>query len=72
MSGHSFGAVTTQAVSGQRSAWGKETGFTDKRIIAAGMLSPSAPQKGNENARIWLKEKGASSILEKNDTWRLK
>ena len=31
MSGHSFGAVTTQAISGQTTRWGKEL-FTDSRI----------------------------------------
>jgi len=43
MSGHSFGAVTTQAVSGQRAAWM----FTDSRIRAAIVMSPSAPRRGN-------------------------
>ena len=41
MAGHSFGAVTTEAVSGQTAAPG--AGFTDKRIKAALILSPSAP-----------------------------
>jgi predicted dienelactone hydrolase len=41
MSGHSFGAVTTQAVSGQRMLLG--AGLTDLRIKAAVILSPSAP-----------------------------
>lgn len=45
MAGHSFGAVTTQAVSGQTSALGAD--FTDKRIKAALVLSPSAPANGN-------------------------
>ena len=45
MAGHSFGAVTTEAVSGQTSAIG--VGFTDKRIKAALILSPSAPEKGD-------------------------
>ena len=44
MSGHSFGAVTTQALSGQRTAWGKAS-FTDNRIKAAVMFSPSLPSK---------------------------
>lgn len=46
MSGHSFGAATTQAVSGQRTARGKST-FTDPRIIAAIMFSPNSPRRGS-------------------------
>lgn len=45
MSGHSFGAVTTQAVSGQVAPLGK--GFTDSRIQAAVVMSPSGPANGN-------------------------
>ncbi len=45
MSGHSFGAVTTQAVSGQVAPVGK--GFTDDRIKAAVIMSPSGPANGN-------------------------
>ena len=45
MSGHSFGAVTTQAVSGQVPPLGK--GFTDDRIRAAVIMSPSGPANGN-------------------------
>ena len=45
MSGHSFGAVTTQAVSGQVPPLGK--GFTDNRIKAAVIMSPSGPARGN-------------------------
>jgi predicted dienelactone hydrolase len=44
MSGHSFGAVTAQAVGGQGFALGK--GFTDARIKAAAMMSPSGPRGG--------------------------
>lgn len=43
MSGHSFGAVTAQAVSGQR-VRGGGTAFTDARIKAAVIMSPSAPR----------------------------
>jgi len=43
MSGHSFGAVTTQAVSGQRTKRGKAW-FTDARIAAALIMSPSSPR----------------------------
>ncbi len=45
MSGHSFGAVTTQAVSGQKFARGA-TFFTDPRIKAAIAFSPSTPRRG--------------------------
>jgi len=46
MSGHSFGAVTTQAVSGQCfPAAGQR--FTDKRIQAAIAFSPSSPRRGD-------------------------
>ncbi|MEP3478310.1 MAG: dienelactone hydrolase [Fuerstiella sp.] len=45
MSGHSFGAVTTQAVSGQNfGLTGKQ--FTDARIKAAMLMSPSPPAVG--------------------------
>jgi len=46
MSGHSFGAVTTQAVSGQAFLRGKTT-FLEPRIDASVMLSPSPPQTGD-------------------------
>lgn len=45
MSGHSFGAMTTQAVSGQRTKDGKAM-FQDKRISAALIMSPSSPPGG--------------------------
>lgn len=48
MSGHSFGAVTTQAVSGQRFAG--RTWFTDSRIKAAIVFSPSSPRRGDPKA----------------------
>lgn len=44
MCGHSFGAVTTQAVSGQRFPL-TQTSLTDKRIKAAIAFSPSPPRK---------------------------
>ena len=49
MSGHSFGAVTTQAVSGQRTAYGRSM-FTDARIDAAVVMSPSSPHRGTPQA----------------------
>jgi dienelactone hydrolase len=45
MSGHSFGAVTTQAVSGQSFKRGN-TLFTNPGITAAIMFSPSSPRDG--------------------------
>ena len=59
MSGHSFGAITTQAVSGQRFLGGRRD-FSDPRIDAAVMFSPSAPRRGGTDAafagvsRPWL------------------
>lgn len=46
MSGHSFGAVTTQALSGQRFRAGGAS-FADPRIDAALALSPSVPKHGD-------------------------
>jgi predicted dienelactone hydrolase len=45
MSGHSFGASTTQAVGGQRFMRG-QLSLTDNRIKAAMALSPNCPRKG--------------------------
>jgi predicted dienelactone hydrolase len=44
MSGHSFGAVTTQSVSGQSGPGGRQP-FTDRRIDAAIIMSPSVPRQ---------------------------
>jgi predicted dienelactone hydrolase len=46
MSGHSFGAITTQAVSGQAFPVGGQR-FTDPRIKAAIAFSPSTPRGGS-------------------------
>jgi predicted dienelactone hydrolase len=46
MSGHSFGAVTTQAVSGQSFPLG-DASFTEARIKAAIAFSPSSPRRGD-------------------------
>lgn len=46
MSGHSFGAITTQAVSGQQAVMGI-VNYTDQRIDAAIAYSPSSPRFGN-------------------------
>ena len=45
MSGHSFGAVTTQAVSGQTTSTGRS--LSDARIRAAVAFSPSPPKLGD-------------------------
>ncbi len=47
MSGHSFGAHTTQAVSGQKFPLGKS--FLDDRIDAAIAFSPSSPAGGSKS-----------------------
>ena len=47
MSGHSFGAHTTQAVSGQKFLLGKS--FVDDRIDAAIAFSPSSPAAGSKS-----------------------
>jgi predicted dienelactone hydrolase len=66
MSGHSFGAVTTQAVSGQ-SFLGRTT-FTDSRIKAAIMMSPSAPAIGSADRAFsqveipWLMMTGTEDV----------
>lgn len=46
MSGHSFGAITTEAVSGEYLPL-TGTNLTDSRIKAAVIFSPSAPKRGN-------------------------
>lgn len=46
MAGHSFGAVTTQAVSGESFPF-VGTRYTDVRIRAALPMSPSAPRRGD-------------------------
>ena len=43
MSGHSFGAITTEAVSGESFPFGRN--FTDPRIKAAIIFSPKSPQQ---------------------------
>ncbi len=48
MSGHSFGAVTTQAVSGQ--LFGGKAVFSDSRIKAALPMSPSPPRQGDSQS----------------------
>lgn len=73
MSGHSFGAVTTQAVSGQRFPLGLAD-FTEPRIRAAVAFSPSAPKRGSAErafgeVRIpWLLMTGTKDTSFINDT----
>jgi predicted dienelactone hydrolase len=66
MSGHSFGAVTTQALSGQTFPMGLNLG--DPRIQAALILSPSKPARGDAAtafARVtipWLLMTGTDDV----------
>lgn len=73
MSGHSFGAVTTQAVSGQTfPVVGAR--FTDGRIRAAIAFSPSRPKRGDASAAFgsvgipWLLMTGTRDIAVIGDT----
>jgi predicted dienelactone hydrolase len=72
MSGHSFGAVTTQAVSGQ--TFGRLVSFTDIRIKAAIAFSPSSPRRGSPeqafgNVKIpWMLMTGTKDIAIIGDT----
>lgn len=68
MSGHSFGAITTQAVTGQ-TAGAANLNYTDPRIKAAVILSPSspvnkaAPKEAFKNVKIpWLLMTGTKDI----------
>jgi predicted dienelactone hydrolase len=67
MAGHSFGAITTQAVSGQ-AAGAANFNYTDKRIKAALILSPSSPAKGSpkeafKNVKIpWMLMTGSKDV----------
>ncbi|HEV7282015.1 MAG TPA: dienelactone hydrolase [Pirellulaceae bacterium] len=66
MCGHSFGAVTTQAVSGQR--MGRQTPFAESRVDAAIMFSPSSPRAGSAEAAFgdvkipWLLMTGTNDV----------
>lgn len=67
MSGHSFGAVTTQALSGQTIVEDKAP-FTDPRIAAAVIMSPSSPRRGTAQVAFgkvalpWLLMTGTKDI----------
>ncbi len=74
MSGHSFGAVTTQAVSGQKTPLGTAA-FTDQRIKAAVIMSPSSPKNAADPKRLfgsvsipWLLMTGTNDIAMVGDT----
>lgn len=72
MSGHSFGAVTTQAVSGQKYPFGLN--YTDGRIKAAVAFSPSSPKRGDPKKAFgevgipWLLMTGTKDTSPINDT----
>ncbi len=67
MSGHSFGAITTQAVSGEKFPIAG-TKFTDPRIKAAIVMSPSSPRIGSTEPAFgsvtipWLLMTGTKDI----------
>ncbi len=73
MSGHSFGAVTTQGVSGQRTALGAKS-FTDRRIKASVIMSPSSPRLGDPKKSFsdvtipWLLMTGTDDVAIVGDT----
>ncbi|MFN8008976.1 MAG: alpha/beta fold hydrolase [Terriglobia bacterium] len=56
MAGHSFGAITTQAVSGQATAL-RNLAFNDSRIKAAIAMSPSSPRRGLDPQQAFAKVK---------------
>ncbi len=68
MSGHSYGAVTTQAISGQSSPLGRGKGLTLPEIKAAVILSPSSPRRGSPERAFgnvdipWLLMTGSKDI----------
>ena len=67
MSGHSFGAITTQAVSGQSVPGGSQP-YTEARIKAAIAFSPSRPQVGSTDKAFgsvrlpWLLMTGTKDV----------
>jgi predicted dienelactone hydrolase len=67
ISGHSFGAITTQWLSGQTTEDSKAR-FTDPRISAALIMSPSSPRRGTPEqafgsvARPWMLMTGTRDI----------
>ncbi len=72
MTGHSFGAVTTQAVSDQKFLG--RTAFTDPRIKAALAMSTAfwdTYLRGDERARLAAGRR-PRSVLERKDRWQHK
>lgn len=73
MSGHSFGAITSQAVSGQGFRRGRAS-FTDPRIRAALLLSPSSPRRGDPREAFggvkipWMLMTGTKDVAVIGDT----
>ena len=73
MSGHSFGAVTTEAVSGETMPVGGQQ-FTDPRIKAAIAFSPSSPKTGSAakafgSVKIpWMLMTGTKDVAPIGDT----
>jgi predicted dienelactone hydrolase len=73
MSGHSFGAVTTEAVSGETMPLGGQK-FTDTRIQAAIAFSPSSPKTGSAakafgSVKIpWMLMTGTKDVAPIGDT----
>ena len=73
MSGHSFGAVTTEAVSGETMPVGGQQ-FTDPRIQAAMAFSPSSPKTGSAAKAFglvkipWMLMTGTKDIAPIGDT----
>ena len=73
MSGHSFGAVTTEAVSGESMPLGGQK-FTDPRIKAAIAFSPSSPKTGSTAKTFgsvnipWMLMTGTKDVAPIGDT----
>ena len=73
MSGHSFGAVTTEAVSGESLPVGGQA-FTDPRIKAAVAFSPSSPKAGSAAKAFgavnipWMLMTGTKDVAPIGDT----
>jgi predicted dienelactone hydrolase len=67
MSGHSFGAVTTQAVSGQSFPLVRQR-YTDPRVKAAIAFSPSSPRRGDARSAFgsvtipWMLMTGTNDV----------
>jgi len=68
MSGHSFGAITTQAVCGQK--MGNSARLADPRLSAAVIFSPSGPRRGSSQeafggiAMPWLLMTGTEDVAQ--------